>query len=108
MDSNDYPSGDLDTVDIGQMMRMLGDPVRLAIVRKLADGEAHTKSVEEWDLGLQKSALSHHFRSLRVLGLTEVIVTGRSHAIRLRKHAIERRFPGLLDAILQASPPTSA
>ncbi|GAA4406703.1 ArsR/SmtB family transcription factor [Tsukamurella soli] len=106
MTTSDYEAGDLDAVDIGQVLRALGEPVRLAIVRKLADGQAHAKSIEEWDLGMQKSALSHHFRALRLLGLTEVIVTGRSHAIRLRRDEIDRRFPGLLDAVLHAPQPT--
>jgi DNA-binding transcriptional ArsR family regulator len=108
VDPQDYEPGDLDAADIGQVLRMLGDPVRLAIVRTLADGQPHRKSIEEWGLGMQKSALSHHFRSLRLIGLTEVIITGRSHAIRLRIDEIEHRFPGLLRAVLDAPDSTNS
>ena len=91
-----YPTGDLAALSLVEALRLLGDPVRFEIVRQLADGEMHAKTASEWNLGLQKSALSHHFRALRLAGFTEVVERGREHGMRLRIAEIDARFPGLI------------
>lgn len=97
-----YPSPDMADVQLVTVLSALADPIRLDIVRALADGHAHPKTAEVWNFDVQKSTLSHHFRILREAGLTRTIVEGRSHAIQLRRAELEERFPGLIASLLQA------
>ena len=80
----------------------VADPIRLQIVRDLADGLPHAKSAKEWAFEVQKSTLAHHYKTLREAGLTRTIVTGRTHAIQLRRAELDVRFPGLVDALVAA------
>jgi DNA-binding transcriptional ArsR family regulator len=102
--SNDseYPIPDLAGIELVEVLRALSDPIRLQILRVLADGEEHPKSMTEWGFDVQKSTMSHHFRTMREAGLTETIVDGRTHAIRLRRDELDERFPGLVDSLLAA------
>jgi DNA-binding transcriptional ArsR family regulator len=101
--SSEYPAPDMSDVQLVDVLRALADPTRLEIVRVLADGVAHPKSAWEWDFGMQKSALAYHFKALREAGITLTIVSGRAHDILLRKDELDVRFPGLLDALIQAT-----
>jgi DNA-binding transcriptional ArsR family regulator len=96
----EYPTPDLATVELVDVLRALGDPIRLQILRVLADGEPHSKSMPEWSFDVQKSTLSHHFKTMREAGITETLVDGRTHSIRLRRAELEARFPGLIDSLL--------
>ena len=109
--SAEYPAPDMAGVQLVDVLRAVADPVRLQIIRVLADGEPHAKSAEGWGFELHKSTLSHHFKALREAGLTLTIVDGRTHAIQLRRRELDARFPGLIDALLAstaASAPTAA
>ncbi|MBV5892661.1 helix-turn-helix domain-containing protein [Pseudomonas aeruginosa] len=76
----------------------LSDPVRLEIVRRLAElGEA---SCGELDGGRPKSTMSHHFRVLRDAGLVQTQTIGTTHMNSLRRDDLNNRFPGLLETIL--------
>ena len=99
----EYPIPDLEAVELVDVLRALGDPIRLQILRVLADGEPHPKSMTEWGFDVQKSTMSHHFKTMREAGLTETLVDGRTHAIRLRRAALDARFPGLIDSLLAAA-----
>jgi DNA-binding transcriptional ArsR family regulator len=98
----EYPIPDLADVELVEVLRALSDPIRLQMIRVLADGEPHAKSAAEWDFDVQKSTLSHHFKTMREAGLTETLVDGRSHAIRLRRAELDLRFPGLVESLLAA------
>jgi DNA-binding transcriptional ArsR family regulator len=98
----EYPIPDLATVQLVDVLRTLGDPIRLQILRVLADGAPHAKSMAEWGVDVQKSTMSHHFKAMREAGLTETIVEGRTHSIRLRRAELDVRFPGLVDSLLAA------
>ena len=57
--------------DLSSRFKALADPTRLAIVNRLASGEA--KCVCEFNsLGLAQPTISHHLRILREAGLIEV------------------------------------
>lgn len=99
---SEYPIPDLASVALVDVLRALGDPIRLQILRVLADGRPHPKHLEEWGFDVQKSTMSHHFKTMREAGLTETLVEGRTHAIRLRRAELEERFPGLVDSLLAA------
>ena len=101
--SVEYPIPDLEGVELVEVLRALGDPIRLQILRVLADGRPHSKSMDEWGFEVQKSTMSHHFKTMREAGLTETIVEGRTHFIRLRRAELDDRFPGLVDSLLAAA-----
>lgn len=83
-----------------RVLYALSDPVRLSIVRQLAeDGEASCSAL---DRGRPKSSVSHHFRVLRDSGLVWTRNDGVTHMNALRREELEERFPGLLAAVLAA------
>lgn len=60
------------------------------------------------DLGVHKSTASHHYRTLREAGVVLTKQEGRLKYMSLRRDDLERRFPGLLDAVLTAALPLPA
>lgn len=91
-----------DQIKLHDVMRALADDVRLRMVAVLSDGQYHTCNPDEFQTGVHKSTLSHHFRVLREAGVTSTLLKGRNNYVRLRVEDLEARFPGLLTAILQA------
>ncbi len=92
----------LEEIVLSQILYALSDPVRLGVVRQLAEaGEATCAAL---DGGRPKSTMSHHFRVLRDAGLVRTHTNGPSHMNELRREDLDRRFPGLLAAILAANP----
>lgn len=91
----------MDDVVLVDVLRAVADPIRLQIIRELADGTEHAKGSIVSRLDCTKSTSAHHFRSLREAGLTKTIVTGRTHTLQLRRAELDDRFPGLVDALLR-------
>ncbi|SDR92683.1 DNA-binding transcriptional regulator, ArsR family [Paraoerskovia marina] len=58
------------------LFRSLGDPARLAIVRRLAAGEARVADLTA-DLGLAQSTISSHVACLKDCGLVDGRMDGR-------------------------------
>lgn len=85
------------------LLYALSDPTRLEVVRYLACHGEHICS----DIGMPvaKSTLSHHIKVLREAGIIQTRVEGTQRHVSLRRQDIETRFPGLLEAILNASEP---
>lgn len=96
----DYPSPAIEDVQLVDILRAVADPVRLQMIRVLADGRPHPKALTEWGCDVQKSTMAHHFKTLREAGVTRTIVSGRSHEIQLRRAELDARFPGLVDALI--------
>jgi DNA-binding transcriptional ArsR family regulator len=93
----------LEDIDLGVVLSALADPGRRAIMQVMYRGPAPFDcSASTWtaDLGIGAPTLSHHFRVLRSAGLTRTMVAGRARSVEVREVDLERRFPGLLDAIL--------
>jgi DNA-binding transcriptional ArsR family regulator len=84
------------------VMHALADPVRLEVVRRLADGDEWNCAGLDEGVAVHKSTMSHHFRVLRESGVTRTRVDGRTRFIHLNRDAVDERFPGLLDAVLKA------
>jgi DNA-binding transcriptional ArsR family regulator len=81
----------------------LSDPLRLKIVRQLADeGEA---ACGEFEVRMPKSSLSHHFKVLRDAGIIATRGEGVRRINTLRREELDAAFPGLLDAVLAARGP---
>jgi len=91
---------------LASVLHALSDPTRLAIVRRLSydlqqkgEGLACNSAVPE---ELPRATMSNHFNLLRNAGLIESRKEGTRVVNGLRRDDLQARFPGLLDAILQA------
>lgn len=89
----------VDQFDLPSILYALGDPVRLKILQALDHGCEKTCGC--FNVDLQKSALSHHFKVLREAGLIQVRRDGIQRYISIRSGDLEARFPGLLEAVLR-------
>ncbi len=87
-----------------RILAALADPQRLATVRYLAgNGESWcTQVMQEAGLTMTKSTFSHHLRILREAGVLTKRIQGTKGYTRLRRDDLNRRFPGLMDAIIDA------
>jgi DNA-binding transcriptional ArsR family regulator len=99
-----HPS--LKDVPLASVLHALSDPTRLAIVRKLDEqrqvqGEGLSCSCAAPE-GLPRATMSNHFTVLRNAGLVEARKQGTMVIHRLRRKDVDARFPGLLDAVLNA------
>src|ERR1700761_1494142 len=91
---------DTHEIRLDRVLYALSDGVRLSIVRQLA--REGTASCAALDGGRPKSSMSHHFRVLRECGVVHTRSVGATHMNELRQAELERRFPGLLSAVLAA------
>jgi DNA-binding transcriptional ArsR family regulator len=89
-----------------RILAALADPHRLATVRYVArHGESWCAQVmQEAGLSMSKSTFSHHLRILREAGVVTRRHAGAKGYTRLRKDDLDSRFPGLMDAIIDAAP----
>jgi DNA-binding transcriptional ArsR family regulator len=90
----------VEELDLPDVLQALSDPVRLQIVRELAAGGE--QACGAMPLGVSASTRSHHFKILREAGLTVTRLHGTQRLVSLRRTDVERRFPGLLAAVLVA------
>lgn len=92
---------DLAEVELPSVLFALSDPARLELVRKLAArGPLTVAECQAADPGVPKSSFSHHLKTLREAGLVRNEPVGRQRTLTLRSDEVERRFPGLLGAVL--------
>jgi DNA-binding transcriptional ArsR family regulator len=94
-----------ETLDLATVMRALGDPARLEIVRLLANGQARLCGEIYATLGVPNSTGSYHLRTLREAGLTHARPAGTQRYISLRRDDLEERFPGLIGVLVDEQPP---
>ncbi len=90
-----------DDLELAAVLHALSDPQRLAIVRALADSSG-PRRCGSFDLAVTKSTATHHFRVLREAGVIHQHEDGTARLNSLRRDDLDRRFPGLLDAVLGA------
>lgn len=87
-------------LELTQILHALSDPIRLCIVRQLAQrGDLPCGTFCET---APKSTMSHHFKVLRLAGVIHQRNEGTSCINTLRDSDLNGRFPGLLEAILLA------
>jgi len=92
---------DVGDIELTTVLHALSDPVRLGLVRELyRSGEERTCG--SFDLPIAKSTATHHWRVLREAGLVSSREDGTKKYQRLRRHDIDARFPGLLEAVLES------
>ena len=86
--------------DVAGALRMLADPVRAAILDRLAVEELCVCHLQE-ELGAKQTLVSHHLRALRDAGLVESEQAGRYTYYRLSPGAladVQRAVDGLVEA----------
>ena len=93
------PHPPAEALDLVTIMRTVGDPVRLEIVRLLGDGRPRVCNELSSALGIPPSTSSYHLRLLREAGVTRTRAEGTLRLISLRRDDLEARFPGLVDVL---------
>jgi DNA-binding transcriptional ArsR family regulator len=95
----------MEDITVEGLLYALSDPVRVAIYADIATQECTQKCSNFLNVSnkaIPKSTLSQHFRILRENGL----IRGERHGVEMRNTSrcaeIQVRFPGLLQAILNA------
>jgi DNA-binding transcriptional ArsR family regulator len=87
-------------LELTHVLRTVGDPVRLAIVRLLSD-DRERRCTEVGDVvGIPASTLSYHLRLLREAGVTRTRAEGTERHVSLRRDDLEETFPGLLEVLV--------
>jgi DNA-binding transcriptional ArsR family regulator len=86
-------------LDLATVMRVVGDPVRLQVVRLLSDDRPRVCGEISDALGLPPSTNSYHLRLLRDAGVIRSRAQGTLRLISLRRGDLDERFPGLVDVL---------
>jgi DNA-binding transcriptional ArsR family regulator len=91
-----------DALDLSQILRTVGDPLRLRMVRMLGEDREMLCGPLGEALGLPKSTGSYHLRLLREAGVTRTRQEGTLRYVSLRRDDLDERFPGLVDVLTGA------
>lgn len=94
-----------DQIELPTVLDCLSDPIRLAIVYQLArqEGVSSELCCGNFHALAGKSNLAYHFAKLRECGLMQTRIAGTNRFMRLRREDLDARFPGLLDAVINAA-----
>jgi DNA-binding transcriptional ArsR family regulator len=91
-----------DDLSLPNILYALGDPLRLRMVEQLAHAHEGVSCQHIcMGEGVAKSTQSHQFKVLREAGVIRMTPEGRRILVTLRRDDLEKRFPGLLEAILK-------
>ena len=97
------PHPSVDQISLANVLAVLGDQTRLAIVGHLACNEGSAINCGRFlDLG-SKTNISYHLAKLREAGITRTEIRGTSRLISLRRADLDSLFPGLLDSIVASA-----
>lgn len=91
-------------IELTSVLQALSDPLRLELVRELADCGVE-RTCGSFDLPIAKSTATHHWRVLREAGVIVSREEGTKRFNRLRRDDLDERFPGLLESILANTTP---
>jgi DNA-binding transcriptional ArsR family regulator len=98
-----HPS--IDDVTVEGILHVLSDPMRAAIYAQIVGSEC-SRSCSNFlklsEKAIPKSTLSQHFKALREAGLIRSERRGVEMHNTSRCAEIEKRFPGLMEAIVKA------
>jgi DNA-binding transcriptional ArsR family regulator len=84
------------------VMAALSDPIRLAVVARLAEVEPQGElACTTFALPVSKSTQSGHFKVLRQAGVIRQRDEGTRRLNQLRREDLDARFPGLLDLAIR-------
>ena len=94
------PHPAVEALELATILRTLGDPLRLDLVKILADGNEYPCGELSDRLGLPASTSSYHTRLMREAGITRTRAVGTTRYISLRRDDLEARFPGLVAVLI--------
>jgi DNA-binding transcriptional ArsR family regulator len=95
----------MDDVTVEGILHALSDPVRVAIFADIVGSKCSQNCSDFVNVGdkpIPKSTLSQHFKALREAGLIQGERRGVEMQNTSRCAEIEKRFPGLIPAIVNA------
>src|ERR1041384_6739467 len=95
----------LEDITVEGILHALSDPVRLRIFTEIATSDCSQTCTSLATVGertIPKSTLSQHFKALREAGLIRSERRGTEMQNVSRCDEIETRFPGLIQAIMNA------
>jgi DNA-binding transcriptional ArsR family regulator len=98
-----HPS--IEDVTVEAILHALSDPIRVAIYADIVGSECSqtcSTFLRVSNRAIPKSTLSQHFKALREAGLIRGERRGVEMQITSRCREIEKRFPGLIPAIVSA------
>ncbi len=88
-----------------KVLAALAEPTRLGIVQYLDRIDDELSCAACSCPERSKSTMAHHFKVLREAGILGTREVGTQIMNRVRRDDLDARFPGLLDAVLNAAPP---
>jgi DNA-binding transcriptional ArsR family regulator len=95
----------IEDVTVEGILHALSDPVRVAIYADLVNSDCPqtcSNFLRVSEKAIPKSTLSQHFKALREAGL----IRGERHGVEMQNTSrcgeIDKRFPGLIAAIVKA------
>jgi DNA-binding transcriptional ArsR family regulator len=98
-----HPS--IEDVTVEAILHALSDPVRVAIFSRIVGAQCTqicSNFLKVSEKTIPKSTLSQHFKALREAGLVRGERIGVEMRITPRCREVEKRFPGLVGAIINA------
>ncbi|MDX6260033.1 MAG: hypothetical protein QOH84_1721 [Kribbellaceae bacterium] len=99
--SKALPQPDREEIRVEAVLQALGEPVRLQIVRALADVPEGI-ACGDIELPVTASTRAHHLRTLREAGVLSTHTEGTRRISKLRREDLEELYPGLLTGVLAA------
>jgi DNA-binding transcriptional ArsR family regulator len=96
------PQPDREEIRVETVLQALGEPVRLQIVRALAEAPEGI-ACGEIELPVTASTRAHHLRTMREAGVITTHTEGTRRISRLRREDLDALYPGLLTGILSAT-----
>jgi DNA-binding transcriptional ArsR family regulator len=89
----------LKEVTLEQVLKALGDPIRLSIVQQLLESKGGEIACGDFDYEVTKATFSHHMQLLRDAGVIRTRQEGTKRISSLRSDELKKRFPGLLEVL---------
>ena len=97
----DLPHPEPGQMTLDRVLSALANPLRRHVVVTLARAEPGTeRQCVSFALPVTAPTRTHHFRVLREAGLIWMLDRGNQVLTSLRRDELDRRFPGLIDAVL--------
>ncbi|MFD7919808.1 ArsR/SmtB family transcription factor [Streptomyces sp. NPDC059740] len=92
----------IEELEVGPILLALADENRRRVVAELAQRPDEERLCASFELAVGKSSRTRHWRVLREAGLVYQRDAGNGLYMRLRKEDLDRRFPGLIQAVIAA------
>ncbi|MFJ8954982.1 ArsR/SmtB family transcription factor [Streptomyces sp. NPDC102381] len=89
-------------LEVGPILLALADDNRRRVIAELAKQPEQERLCASFDLPVGKSSRTRHWRVLREAGLVYQRSAGNGLYMRLRREDLDRRFPGLIEAVIAA------